>query len=245
MKKLIFLLAALVLTFGFTACTEDEASIVVSAADSTQSQTTTQTTTTTTTTTTASVTTTTQPIDTETVPLSDKVPEIFIPILSNRQQFVCNDNDNMMMYFDEIDFLGTKLSPVDYTVIDMDSNGAFDLIIRFKNGESEQLYYSIFMANGDTVCMTTLTYRGFFDLRADGIFGFSSSAAHSGYATMALENGIITQIEKAAIEGDDSGTITCRIDGQTVTQTDFDAFSAAHLAKDEPAWQTFNASDFM
>lgn len=241
MKKILSVLAALILVFAFAACGEDEPAVIISDTDSSQAQTTTQTTTTTT----ATAVTTTQVIDTETVPQSDTIPEIFTPILSNRQQFVCNDNDNTMMYFEEIDFLGTPLTPVDYTVIDMDSNGSFDLIVRFKSGDGEQFYYSIFMASGDTVCMTTRTYKAFFDLRADGIFGFSTSAAHSGYATMQLENGIITHVEKAAIEGDSEGVITCRINGQTAVQADFDAFSTAHLAKEEPTWHTFNASDFM
>ncbi|MBP3414790.1 MAG: hypothetical protein J6L81_06315 [Clostridia bacterium] len=240
MKKIFSVLAALMLVFAFAACGEDEPTVTVSDTDSPQPQTTAQTTTTA-----AAPTTTTQAVDTETVPQSDTIPEVFAPILSNRQQFVCNDNDNTMMYFDEIDFLGTPLTPVDYTVIDMDANGSFDLIVRFKSDDGEQFYYSIFMASGDTVCMTTRTYRAFFDLRADGIFGFSASAAHSGYATMTLENGIITHVEKAALEGNAEGTITCRIDGQAATQADFDAFAAAHLAKEEPTWHTFSASDFM
>ncbi len=137
---------------------------------------------------------------------------------------------------------GVDGSDMDWTItrfalLDMDGDGADELVLDIDySGEEE---YVILTCYDGAVYANQIVYRGFLSPKADGTFEWSNGAFDNGASRARFENGVLVYDDFAAVSSDDSGSVTYTLNGESVSEEDFDAFIAEQNAKDDLAWTDF------
>lgn len=137
---------------------------------------------------------------------------------------------------------GVDGSDMDWTItrfalLDLDGDGADELVLAIDySGEEE---YVILTCYDGVVYANQVVYRGFLSPKADGTFEWSNGAFDNGYARFRFENGVLVYDDFAAVSNDDSGSVTYTLNGESVSEEDFDTFIAEQNAKDDLAWTDF------
>ena len=137
---------------------------------------------------------------------------------------------------------GVDGSDMDWTItrfalLDMDGDGADELVLDIDySGEEE---YVILTCYDGAVYANQVVYRGFLSPKADGTFEWSNGAFDNGASRARFENGVLVYDDFAAVSSDDSGSVTYTLNGESVSEEDFDAFIAEQNAKDDLAWTDF------
>ena len=138
---------------------------------------------------------------------------------------------------------GADGSDMDWTItrfalLDLDGDGADELVLNIDYSGDEE--YVVLTCYDGTVYANQVVYRGFLTPKADGTVAWSNGAFDNGYARFRFENGVLVYDDFAAVSSDDSGSVTYTLNGESVSEEDFDAFIAEQNAKDDLAWTAFS-----
>ncbi len=136
---------------------------------------------------------------------------------------------------------GVDGSDTDWTIdrfalLDMDGNGAEELILAITQSGSEE--YVILTCDYD-VYANQVVYRGFLSPKADGTFEWSNGAFDNGAARARFENGVLVYDDFAAMLGGSDGSVVYTLNGESVDETAYSAFLAEQSAKEDLAWTRF------
>ena len=137
---------------------------------------------------------------------------------------------------------GVDGSDMDWTItrfalLDLDGDGADELVLAIDYSGDEE--YVVLTCYDGAVYANQIVYRGFLTPKADGTVAWSNGAFDNGYARFRFENGVLVYDDFAAVSSDDSGSVTYTLNGESVSEEDFDAFIAEQNAKDDLAWTDF------
>lgn len=137
---------------------------------------------------------------------------------------------------------GVDGSDMDWTItrfalLDLDGDGADELVLNIDYSGDEE--YVVLTCFDGAVYANQVVHRGFLTPKADGTVAWSNGAFDNGYARFRSENGVLVYDDFAAVSSDDSGSVTYTLNGESVSEEDFDAFIAEQNAKDDLAWTDF------
>lgn len=136
---------------------------------------------------------------------------------------------------------GVDGSDMDWTItrfalLDLDGDGADELVLNIDfSGEEE---YVILTCYDGAVYANQIVYRGFLSPKADGTFEWSNGAFDNGASRARFENGVLVY-DDFAVMIDNGSSVTYTLNGENVSEEDFDAFIAEQNAKDDLAWTDF------
>ena len=137
---------------------------------------------------------------------------------------------------------GVDGSDMDWTIkrfalLDLDGDGTDELVIAIDYSGNEE--YVVLTCYDGTVYANQVVYRGFLTPKADGTVAWSNGAFDNGYARFRFENGVLVYDDFAAVSSDDSGSVTYTLNGENVSEEDYNAFTVEQDAKDDLAWTDF------
>ena len=138
---------------------------------------------------------------------------------------------------------GVDGSDMDWTIkrfalLDLDGDGTDELVLNIDYSGDEE--YVVLTCFDCAVYANQVVHRGFLTPKADGTVAWSNGAFDNGYARFRFENGVLVYNDFAAVSSDDSGSVTYTLNGESVSEEDFDAFIAEQNAKDDLAWTAFS-----
>ena len=137
---------------------------------------------------------------------------------------------------------GVDGSDMDWTItrfalLDLDGDGTDELVLDIDYSGDEE--YVVLTCYDGAVYANQVVHRGFLTPKADGTVAWSNGAFDNGYARFRFENGVLVYDDFAAVSSDGSGSVTYTLNGESVSEEDFDAFIAEQNAKDDLAWTDF------
>lgn len=136
---------------------------------------------------------------------------------------------------------GVDGSDMDWTItrfalLDLDGDGTDELVLNIDfSGEEE---YVILTCYDGAVYANQIVYRGFLTPKADGTVAWSNGAFDNGYARFRFENGVLVY-DDFAVMIDNGSSVTYTLNGENVSEEDYNAFTAEQDAKDDLAWTDF------
>lgn len=136
---------------------------------------------------------------------------------------------------------GVDGSDMDWTItrfalLDLDGDGADELVLAIDySGEEE---YVILTCYDGAVYANQIVYRGFLSPKANGTVAWSNGAFDNGYARFRFENGVLVY-DDFAVMIDNGSSVTYTLNGENVSEEDYNAFTAEQDAKDDLAWTDF------
>lgn len=141
------------------------------------------------------------------------------------------------------EFPGAVVEVGRVAILDLDRDGINELVI-WPEDANEYLYsvvgYAILRRQGDEIYGYNPSYRTFGNLKSDGTFHWSSSAAENGAATLTFGPGEIishdTTYRKPVENGID---LLYFVDGQKATQEEYAAAESWEVLKPDVAWFTY------
>ena len=138
---------------------------------------------------------------------------------------------------------GVDGSDMDWTItrfalLDLDGDGTDELVLNIDYSGDEE--YVVLTCFDGAVYANQVVHRGFLTPKADGTVAWSNGAFDNGYARFRFENDVLVYDDFAAVSSDDSGSVTYTLNGESVSEEDFDAFIAEQNAKDDLAWTAFS-----
>ena len=137
---------------------------------------------------------------------------------------------------------GVDGSDMDWTItrfalLDLDGDGTDELVLNIDfSGEEE---YVILTCYDGAVYANQVVYRGFLSPKADGTFEWSNGAFDNGASRARFENGVLVYEDFASMSEGSDGNAVYTLNGESVSEEDFDAFIAEQNAKDDLAWTDF------
>ena len=123
-----------------------------------------------------------------------------------------------------------------FTLLDLDGDGADELVIAIDYSGNEE--YVVLTCYDGTVYANQVVYRGFLTPKADGTVAWSNGAFDNGYARSRFENGVLVY-DYFAVMIDNGSSVTYTLNGENVSEEDYNAFTAEQDAKDDLAWTDF------
>lgn len=137
---------------------------------------------------------------------------------------------------------GVDGSDMDWTItrfalLDLDGDGTDELVIAIDYSGNEE--YVVLTCFDGAVYANQVVYRGFLTPKADGTVAWSNGAFDNGYARFRFENGVLVY-DDFAVMIDNGSSVTYTLNGESVSEEDFDAFIAEQNAKDDLAWTAFS-----
>lgn len=136
---------------------------------------------------------------------------------------------------------GVDGSDMDWTItrfalLDLDGDGADELVLNIDfSGEEE---YVILTCYDGAVYTNQVVHRGFLTPKADGTVAWSNGAFDNGYARFRFENGVLVY-DDFAVMIDNGSSVTYTLNGENVSEEDYNAFTVEQDAKDDLAWTDF------
>ena len=125
-----------------------------------------------------------------------------------------------------------------FALLDLDGDGTDELVLNIDYSGDEE--YVVLTCYDGAVYANQVVHRGFLTPKADGTVAWSNGAFDNGYARFRFENGVLVYDDFAAVSSDGSGSVTYTLNGESVSEEDFDAFIAEQNAKDDLAWTAFS-----
>lgn len=134
-------------------------------------------------------------------------------------------------------------APLEWTVdrfalLDMDGDGEDELILAISSNGNEE--YVIFTRYDGALYANQLVYRGFLEPKADGTFGFSGGALDNGCARARFECGVLSYENFAVMSGNSDGSRSCTLNGEQVSEEEYDAFLSEQDSKEDLSWTEFS-----
>ena len=138
---------------------------------------------------------------------------------------------------------GVDGSDMDWTItrfalLDLDGDGTDELVLDIDYSGDEE--YVVLTCYDGAVYANQIVYRGFLSPKADGTFEWSNSAFDNGASRARFENGILVYEDFATTSEGSDGNAVYTLNGESVSEEDFDAFIAEQNAKDDLAWTAFS-----
>ena len=136
---------------------------------------------------------------------------------------------------------GVDGSDMDWTIkrfalLDLDGDGADELVLNIDySGDEEYVVLTYF---DGAVYANQVVHRGFLTPKADGTVAWSNGAFDNGYARFRFENGVLVY-DDFAVMIDNGSSVTYTLNGENVSEEDYNAFTAEQDAKDDLAWTDF------
>lgn len=130
-----------------------------------------------------------------------------------------------------------KLS-IDFTVLDLDGDGGNEVVLWVDRNSAVGCSIVLHYQEG-TVYGFLFYPRSLGDLKTDGAFWFSSSAADHGFGRLAFARPGCYTVDRTTYskpEGDGWGNMLYVVDHQTATADEFDAAVSEFYDREEPAW---------
>ncbi len=152
-------------------------------------------------------------------------------------------HDLRTFYYGDNQFPDAVVEAGRLAVIDLDRDGVNELVI-WPEGEYEYLYsvvgYVILRRQGDEIYAYNPVYRTFGDLKSDGTFSWSNSAAWGGYATLTFGPGEVVLQETTYHKPGENGIDQLYfVDGRRAAQEEFHTAVDAQYAKPNPVWYVY------
>ena len=137
---------------------------------------------------------------------------------------------------------GADGSDMDWTItrfalLDLDGDGTDEPVLAINYHDNEE--YVVLTCYDGAVYANQVVYRGFLTPKSDGTVSWSNGAFDNGYARFRFENGVLVYDDFAAVSSDDSGSVIYTLNGESVSEEDYNAFIAEQDAKDDLAWTDF------
>jgi len=134
-------------------------------------------------------------------------------------------------------------SITEYTILDLNGDGEEELIFRLAVGANEDYGFMILHKEGEALFANELSYRSFYELKADGSFDFSSGVANNGIGRMHFASGTYTVERLARCESEDNQQVDYFIGDAAVTKEEFEAYRTAQTEKESPTWRSCPAEN--
>lgn len=136
---------------------------------------------------------------------------------------------------------GVDGSDMDWTIkcfalLDLDSDGTDELVLDIDYSGDEE--YVVLTCYDGAVYANQVVHRGFLTPKADGTVAWSNGAFDNGYARFRFENGVLVY-DDFAVMIDNGSSVTYTLNGENVSEEDYNAFTAEQDAKDDLAWTDF------
>lgn len=136
---------------------------------------------------------------------------------------------------------GVDGSDMDWTItrfalLDLDGDGTDELVLNIDYSGNEE--YVVLTCYDGTVYANQVVYRGFLTPKADGTVAWSNGAFDNGYARFRFENGVLVY-DDFAVMIDNGSSVTYTLNGENVSEEDYNAFTVEQDAKDDLAWTDF------
>ncbi len=126
-----------------------------------------------------------------------------------------------------------------YTLVDLNSDGEEELILRLAVGANEDYGFMILHKEGELLFAKELSYRSFYELKADGSFVYSSGVANNGIGRLTFAEGGYTLIPLARCESEDNQQVDYFIGDAAVTKEEFEAYRTAQSEKEGAEWNPY------
>jgi len=172
----------------------------------------------------------------------------YAAVMRNEAEFFSTDN-NKDVYLN--DFLAdngvyeTVLKATRFAVLDMDGDGAPEVVLELSRNDTPDFYEILHAADG-AVRGYFVVYRGLEELKADGAFYFSNGAADGGWGKMLFgATALVTDVlgySESRQEGGDM-TISYFIGNEPVTKEAYDAFMEEQFGKPGAVWHEFSQTN--
>ena len=136
---------------------------------------------------------------------------------------------------------GVDGSDMDWTItrfalLDMDGDGTDELVLNIDYSGDEE--YVVLTCFDGAVYANQVVHRGFLTPKADGTVAWSNGAFDNGYARFRFENGVLVY-DDFAVMIDNGSSVTYTLNGENVSEEDYNAFTVEQDAKDDLAWTDF------
>lgn len=135
-----------------------------------------------------------------------------------------------------------------FTVLDLDGDGTMEMVLQLTVNGNEYYGFEALHEHDDIIYGYTLWYRGFRDLKTDGAFYFSSSAANHGWGVLRFDGKELVEIRKAeqasVYDEDDTQAMEYFVDGEKATKDDYSKAMSPFYGKSLASWYEFNNDNF-
>lgn len=184
-------------------------------------------------------------------PAPKAVMQAYVAVVMDQQPYLlCNEPDSPYGFVHELAFsdtdnewyaevFGSFTTFSRFCVTDLDADGLPELILELIDAEGYPEYYEIFHDNAGTVQGFGLGLRAMEDVTLEGdLFGSDGAMDNGWYHIRFGENQLVwTDTCHSYSSGTD---MLYDIGGQTVTEAEYNAFTAAIEQKDRPTWFAFS-----
>ena len=123
-----------------------------------------------------------------------------------------------------------------FALLDMDGDGTDELVLNIDYSGDEE--YVVLTCFDGAVYANQVVHRGFLTPKADGTVAWSNGAFDNGYARFRFENGVLVY-DDFAVMIDNGSSVTYTLNGENVSEEDYNAFTVEQDAKDDLAWTDF------
>ena len=160
----------------------------------------------------------------------DPVENKYKSILSGNEDFICEDLENQNLNIKKIgqvitDDNSITVSVAKFAIIDLDGDGGNEMVLWLQINGISDVGFEILHDRDGAVYGYTLQYRSFMELKTDGTFTFSSSAADSGIGKLSFpEKGynIDKQIySQPEYDSNNKLTVQYFVNGESCSEGDF------------------------
>lgn len=155
-------------------------------------------------------------------------------------KYVIGHNEELEQFLSETAESGKVLTPSRFALLDLDGDALPEVVIELS--DVYPYYYQVLRYEDGAVYEYMLFLRQFTDLKEDGTFSWSSSAAENGFGRLRFDGGEFTIENIAHISGGLDGeefVVTYYIGGEPVTEEEYDAFATRQLEKPDAPWLDF------
>jgi hypothetical protein len=150
------------------------------------------------------------------------------------------NNDALEDFLEETAESGKTLTPSRFAVLDLDGDGMPEAVVELSDGYP--YFYEVLLYEDGNMYARVFSLREFNDLKDDGTFSWAASAGESGYARLRF-NGPEFDMDSIAyttaeIDGD-AVTQSYFVNGEPVTQEQYEAFVTKEIEKPAAPWHDF------
>jgi hypothetical protein len=172
--------------------------------------------------------------------------EAYKAVLENKAEFFSTDNKKNIYLNDFLtnkEIYGTAFKPTRFAVLDMDGDKISEVVLELAVGSDAEFYEVLHYTNGKVYGYIRVL-RGLMQLKTDGTFTYSNSAADTGVAKLRFEpNGgetdIILGYTKSS-QNNGSISISYFINDKPVTEEVYKSFIKEQDQKKDAVWYEFS-----
>ncbi len=150
-------------------------------------------------------------------------------------------NENEMLFSEWLK--KDNLSVIKHSSIDMDGDGSKEIVLWLSLFKNEEFGSVILHEENETVYFYLLYYRQFYCLKNDGTFSASAGVANNGIGKISFSGATYTMNDIAYCESVDNENISYFIEGEAVSQEEFNAYEMKQQEKTDAVWNTIEITE--